>query len=81
MQDLDRLGEEPIVFARELKLVIQGLLEEIDKLDRLELEEFSDEKFDNLHDPDEVIAHTVDYFKHLIKKWFADVVEDDRQNF
>jgi len=30
--DLDRLGEEPIVFARELKLVIQGLLEEIENL-------------------------------------------------
>ena len=30
-RDLHYLGEEPIVFARELKSVVQGLLKEIEK--------------------------------------------------
>ena len=62
---------------QDVKSAVEGLLEEISKLDRIELEEFSDEQFDNLHDPDEVIVHAVDYFKHLVKKWFADVFEND----
>jgi len=66
-----------IFLKSDVKSAVEGLLEEISKLDRIELEEFSDEQFDNLHDPDEVIVHAVDYFKHLVKKWFADVCENE----
>ena len=61
---------------KKIKKIREWLLKEIEKLDRLELEEFSDEKFDNLHDPEEVIAHAVDYFKHLIKEAFSRVVKE-----
>lgn len=54
---------------KDVKLAVQGLLEELEKLDRIELEEFAGEQFDNLHDPEEIIAHCIDYFKYLIKKW------------
>jgi len=62
-------------YSFELKEKVEWLLKEIEKLDRLELEEFSDEKFDNLHDPEEVIAHCIDYFKHLVRKAFKGVIE------
>jgi len=58
-----------------MKQRVEWLLKEIEKLDRLELEEFSDERFDNLHDPEEVIAHCVDYFRFLVKKAFEGVIE------
>ena len=64
VQDLDRLGEEPIVFARELKLVIQGLLEEIENL----------KDWDTVYQ-DYVIS--LEDVKELIKKWFGDVVEEN----
>jgi len=70
--------DEEIFKFEDVKSAVEGLLEEISKLDRIELEEFSDEQFDNLHDPDEVIVHAVDYFKHLVKKWFADVFENEK---
>ena len=60
----------------DVKSAVEWLLKEIEKLDRLELEEFSDEKFDNLHDPEEVIAHAVDYFKHLVRKAFSGVLRE-----
>ena len=63
-------------YSFELKEKVEWLLKEIEKLDRLELEEFSDEKFDNLHDPEEVIAHAVDYFKHLVRKAFSGVLRE-----
>jgi len=71
------LPEFNFFYADCVKSAVEGLLEEISKLDRIELEEFSDEQFDNLHDLDEVIVHAVDYFKHLVKKWFPDVFENE----
>lgn len=62
-----------IIWLEDVESAVQGLLEEVDKLDRIELEEFADEQFDNLHDPDEVIVHAIDYFKSLIREWFPDV--------
>ena len=67
------------LFKLAIKEKVEWLLKEIEKLDMIELEEFSGERFDNLHDPDEVITHTIDYFKHLIKQAFHDVLQGDEE--
>jgi len=68
-------SEPKIVSTEDVKSAVEWLLQEIEKLDRVELEEFSDEKFDNLHDPEEVLAHAIDYFKHLVREAFRGVIE------
>jgi len=61
VQDFHSLGEEPIVFARELKSVVQGLLEEIDNT-----------KFATSKHVQDAVREDV---KKLIKKAFEKVLE------
>jgi len=61
--------EDEFVHVKDLKSAVQKLLKEVEKLDQIELEEFTDEKLD-ARDVDEILSHAVDYFKFLLRQTF-----------
>jgi len=63
VQDLDRLGEEPIVFARELKSAVQGLINDLLRAIN--------------NTSDESAKWCYKYAIYCVKKWFGDVVEEN----
>jgi len=73
VQDFHSLGEEPIVFARELKSVIQGLLKELEK----RIEELNE--YEKMGFTKQFCANRRDeirtYIIPLIKKTFRGVLD------